>query len=45
MVIVGNFCMHFLEQQDSREHWSLKATIVGVVSSLLELFLHEEVGC
>jgi hypothetical protein len=45
VAIVGSFCMQFLEQQGSGEHWSLKETIVGVVGSLLELLLHEEVGC
>jgi hypothetical protein len=44
MAIVGSFCMRILEQRGSGEHGNLRATIVGVVGSLLELLLHEEVG-
>jgi hypothetical protein len=45
VAIVGSFCMHILGKQGSGKHWSLRAIIVGVVGILLELFLHEEIGC
>lgn len=45
VAILGSFCMHILEQQGSGENWSLRETIVGVVGILLEMLLHEKVGC
>jgi hypothetical protein len=45
VAIVGSFCMQFLEQQGSGEHWSLKGIHSRCCGKLVGVLLHEEVGC
>jgi hypothetical protein len=41
----GSFYKKKLGQQGSAKSWNMKTTIVGMYGSLLELQMHEEVGC
>jgi hypothetical protein len=36
--------MNVLEQKEEAECWILKEAIVGMCDSLLDLYIHEEIG-